>query len=72
MMVASFNPQKKAVTMLSIPRDLFINKDNLYKTKINALLPMRLNEISNYSSETIKQDFAEAEDFLREKIEDIT
>jgi anionic cell wall polymer biosynthesis LytR-Cps2A-Psr (LCP) family protein len=72
MMIASFNPEKKAVTMLSIPRDLFVNKDNLYKTKINGLLPIRLNEISDYSAENIKNDFGEAEDFLREKVEDIT
>ncbi len=72
MMVASFNPNNKAVTMISVPRDLFVNKDNLYKGKINSLLAIRLNEISDYDPAVFKDDFQEAEEFLREEVEEIT
>lgn len=71
MMVASFNPTSQAVTMVSLPRDLFINKDGIYKTKINSLMAFKLNEISDYET-NFAADFGEAELFLREKVEEIT
>jgi len=44
-MVASLNPELGAVTFVSIPRDLYVNKDG-YIARLNALLPFSMNRQS--------------------------
>lgn len=43
MMVASYNPDTKAVTFLSIPRDLYVNIDTKQSGRINAFLSTQMN-----------------------------
>lgn len=69
MMVASLNPDMGVVTFISIPRDLYVNKDG-YVARLNALLPFSMNRQPRDEEES--QRFASWAMFLKEKIEDIT
>lgn len=44
MMVASYSPQNKAVTFLSIPRDLYVNIDTNWNGRINSVLNAQVNK----------------------------
>gem|GEM_PF-3089103 len=44
MMVASYSPDTKAVTFLSIPRDLYVNIDTNWNGRINAVLSAQINK----------------------------
>lgn len=63
MMVASFNPQLGAVTFLSLPRDLYIQKDKQIFGKINMLLAHGYNKYQDLGSGAL---------YLAEKVEEIT
>jgi len=43
-MVASYSPDTKAVTFLSIPRDLYVNIDTNWNGRINAVLSAQINK----------------------------
>ena len=70
-MVASFNPNTKAVTMISIPRDFYVNKDNVYFTRINALFPLKMNSTRDNKDETFEDSFHTSAQFLKDKVEEI-
>lgn len=46
MIVASYNPRNKDVTMISIPRDLYVKIDEGYYGRINSILQYYLNSRS--------------------------
>jgi len=71
-MIVSYNPNTEAITMLSIPRDFYVNKDNIYFTRINALLAYKLNQISDFKEENFDKDFEIAAWYLKEKVEEIS
>ena len=43
MIVASYNPRNKQVTMISIPRDLYVKIDEGYYGRINSIFQYYLN-----------------------------
>lgn len=44
MMVASYSPATKAVTFISVPRDLYVNIDTNWNGRINAILNAHINQ----------------------------
>ena len=62
-MIASYDPKAKAVTFLSVPRDLYINKDDTIYGKINVLLAYKYNRT---------KDMGQAAQFVAEKLTEMT
>ncbi len=74
--VASFDPALNTVSMISIPRDLFINYKGQYAQKINALFAWKYNNVvvPEALDESMIADYKVAESAvaLAEKAADIT
>jgi len=64
-LIASINPETYQVSLMSLPRDLFVNVPGTrYQTKLNSIYQMGLNDNGN--------DTAEAIELLKKTIEEIT
>lgn len=62
-MVASFSPDDQSVTMISIPRDLYVNVPGEISGKINSLMAYKYGRTT---------DLDVAATFLSDKVSDIT
>jgi anionic cell wall polymer biosynthesis LytR-Cps2A-Psr (LCP) family protein len=69
-MVASFHPKNGTVTLVSIPRDLWVTTDS-YQGKINSLFPHAMLT-TGYTDQTLMQALDRSAHETIEKVEDIT